>query len=219
MNDAERTAVYGASGEGKTTFTRQRLTTSGRVVVYDTEAEYCDLPGFARVTTVAAVRDHLADHWRRGFRVVYQVPPGHEPEMLDRLSRLLLLAQKPYFRREKGAEQILFGVDEVNKGYPVTQLPAGLWGFGEICSRGRKHGIEVWGVSQRVAEVNTRWRGNTTRSYFFRAADHADAKTACRMLKPANYDRLMGLGIGEYLMFERGHVTAGRHRLKKSLKA
>ena len=66
------------------------------------------------------------------------------------------------------------------------------------CSRGRHYGIEIIGAAQRLAEINTRWRGNESERFIFRLGDLADFQTAARWL-PDHRDALRHLRQFEYL--------------------
>ena len=62
-------------------------------------------------------------------------------------------------------------VEEMNLSFPVAGGVHKCTGFAEICSRGRHYGIDVIGASQRIAEVDTRFRGNCTESVVLRQED------------------------------------------------
>jgi hypothetical protein len=206
--DAQRVGVYGRSGSGKSYHVKRSLLAGrGRVVVFDPMDEYA-AERFRRADTLAAVLAELRRGWGTGFRIAYVPPAGREPEYLHRLSVLLAQAQAPYLAGRDGRKLTLV-VEELNLSFPVGGLPRELSGFGELCSRGRHYGIELVGVSQRVAEVGTRFRGNTDRAYIFGQADHTSRRTILQMIGPGWGDRLASLGLGEHLVFEGGAVREG----------
>lgn len=171
-SNAGRVGVWGASGSGKSAFVKQRLRGARRVVVFDPLAEY---PG-----TVLSVLDRVRLEMRRnwsGFRVAYVPRAGSEAKSLSALSRLLMAAQQPFKDTGKGSG-ITLVVEEMNLAFPVSGGAARCPGFAEICSRGRHYGIEVIGVSQRIAEVDTRFRGNCTETVVFRQKGPRDKAAA-----------------------------------------
>lgn len=213
IKDATRIGVYGASGFGKSTRVREIIKDERRIVVFDPLGEY---GGRGRFTTCRALADVLAGlrrGWSSGFRLAYMPPVGHEPEALHRLALVLIQAQRPYFEGKDGRKLTLV-VEEMNLSFPVSSLPREVYGFAELCSRGRHYGVSIIGVTQRLAEVNTRWRGNTGSAYFFRQGDHVDAGAAVKMIGPTWRPKLAALAKHEFLLFEGGNVKPGRNSLK-----
>lgn len=213
MKDATRIGVYGASGSGKTTCVKALIRRAPRAVVFDPLAEYAR-GGWTAAHSLADVLAALKRGWSRGFRIAYVPPAGGEADALHRLALLLIRAQRPYFEGQDTRKLVLVA-EELNLSFPVASLPRELYGFAELCSRGRHHGISIVGVSQRLAEINTRFRGNTEGAFFFRLADHTDAAVAARMLGPSWRDRLRGLRPHDYLYFANGAVAPGRNRLSR----
>jgi DNA helicase HerA-like ATPase len=216
IKDADRIAVFGRSGSGKSTLTKTMLRDRDRVVVVDPMEEYARARGFVRADRVAQVLVHLRRSWSRSFRIAFVPAAMREPSELHALSLVLLQAQAPYYE-ERDDRKLTLVVEELNKAFPVAALPRELYGFGEVCSRGRHYGIEVIGVSQRPAEVNTRFRGNTTASYWFALAEAVDETAAARALGRTHAARLRQFPTGRYLRFAAGEVTEGstRHRRER----
>ena len=206
MIEAGRIGIYGGSGSGKTTRARAMIARRSRVVVLDPLDEYGGA-GFRRVTTMRAVLQALKAGWARGFRITYVPPAGHEAKALHLLSVLLRRAQAPASERRI----VTLVAEELNLSFPIQQLPAALSGFADLCSRGRHYGVELIGVSQRIAEVHTRFRGNTGIAYYFRQDDHRDITTATQRLGPRWRAALMALKTHQYLRLCEGSVTQGRN--------
>ncbi len=165
----DRTGVWGRSGSGKSSFVKATIRGRKRVIVFDPLGEY-GAEGFKVIEHktrdgLDRVRREMAANWG-GFRLAYIPPAGKEIAALNGLSRLLLRAQSRYQATGKGAE-ILLVVEEMNLSFPVSGGAEKNPGFAEICSRGRHYGIEVIGVSQRIAEVATRFRGNCNETVIF----------------------------------------------------
>lgn len=173
---APKIGVWGASGSGKSSWVKKTIASKRRVVVFDPLGEY---RGFVRVTTPDQVRQAMRADWA-GFRIAYTpARAGGEPDKLSKLCNGLLKAQKPYQLSEgKFGAQIILVVEEMNLCFPVHGGETKCPGFAEICSRGRHSGIPIIGVSQRIAEVSTRFRGNCDKSVVFRQKGPRDRAAA-----------------------------------------
>ncbi|MGF1609731.1 MAG: helicase HerA domain-containing protein [Kiloniellales bacterium] len=212
-SNAGRIGVWGRSGSGKSTYVKALIAARRRVVVFDPLSEYGRLRGFVTVRTVDAVRRELAKRWAGGFKIAYVPPSMSEAAALDRLALLVLAAQAPY-RDGRDRRQLTLVVEEMNLSFPVGGLPAELRGFGEICSRGRHYGIEVIGVSQRIAEVATRFRGNCTATVVFAQQGPRDLRAAADALGFADPTEIRALGDHAYLRAEAGQLSRGKNRLR-----
>lgn len=216
-SNAGRIGVWGRSGSGKSSYVKARLRGARRVVIFDPLAEY-QAEGFRVVDTLEGLRVAMRDNWP-GFRLAYVPPAGKEPQALSALSRLLMAAQEPFRASGRGAG-ITLVVEEMNLAFPVAGGVERAPGFADICSRGRHYGIEVIGVSQRIAEVATRFRGNCTETVVFPQKGPRDRMAAAAELgtDQAAVAQLENL---HYLHERAGTVTPGAitHATKKSRKA
>lgn len=203
--------IAGGRGSGKTTLARSMIERRRRVVVMDPLDEYGG-NGFAVARSLRAVAHGLATRWAGDFRIRYVPPANHEPQALHELAVLLRKAQAP-FKAGRDARTLTLVVEEMNMSFPNRQLPAALSGFPELCARGRHFGIEVIGVTQRIAEIHTRFRGNAAVHYYFRQDDHADVTTCLAKIGPQYRDQLAGLDNHQYLRREAGRVTTGKNIL------
>lgn len=213
-SNAGRILVVGASGSGKSAYTKQRLRGQSRVVVFDPLDEYRELPGFRSHANINAVIGDMKARWK-SFRIAYVPPSGDEMRALNTVSDLLLKVQAPY--REGGpGGPVTFVIEEMNLSFPVNVGSHKVKRFSEICSRGRHFGIEVIGVSQRLAEIDTRFRGNCTENIVFNQVGDRDQSAAaaiigCSKSKVGNLPKLhyvtrAGLDLSE------GKVTFGRQK-------
>lgn len=213
-SNAGRIGVFGASGSGKSAYTKERLRGANRVVVFDPLDEYTELPGFRSVESINDVIRDMKARWKT-FRVAYVPPSGDEMRALNTLSDLLLKVQRPF--REGGAGgPVTFVVEEMNLGFPVNIGSHKVKRFAEICSRGRHFGIEVIGVSQRLAEVDTRFRGNCTETVIFNQVGTRDRQAAAAILG-CSAQKVGGLPKLHYvtrngLDLTSGVVTFGRSK-------
>lgn len=202
----ERIGIWGASGSGKSTFAKQLVKPRRRIVIFDPLEEY---GGQVNRGDVDLVRQAMRADWH-GFKVSYVPPSGQEPRALSTLCRLLLKAQEP-FKAGQSKAGITLVVEELNLSFPVHGGAAKSPGFAEVCSRGRHYGIEVIGISQRISEVDTRFRGNCSQTVVFRQRGAADVKAAKQELgEGATVPR----DNFEYVTESRGQIT-GPTKLKK----
>lgn len=176
MKDATRTAIYGASGSGKSTYTRKRIATERRLVVFDVVGEYGGTGKMRTCRSIKELKEAMRAGWQRGFRLAYLPVAGQEETELHKVSQLLCGVQKPYFNAPPSTNlpKITFAVEELNTGFPVHQLPSDIRAFYEVCSRGRHYGLNVLGIAQRPAEINTRWRGNLSEVVSFQLTAPSD---------------------------------------------
>lgn len=204
--DAGRTGVYGSSGSGKSHFVKQLIAQDKRLVVFDPLSEYAVRRDFVTVKSdLRPCLNEIKARWQRGFRLAYVPSSGDEIAELNRLSRVLLHVQKPYFDGVP-IPKVTLVIEEMNLSFPNRDIGAHFTGFPEICSRGRHSGIEVIGVSQGVSEVSTRFRKNCNRTVYFRQDDYTERKTIAGQLGPKYRDIVAELSLGEYLDRRGGQV-------------
>lgn len=177
-SNAGRIGVWGASGSGKSSYVKKIIKGQGRLVVFDPLDEYAGRGGLCNVkaTTLEDVRAAMRQNWR-GFRIAYVPPAGKEPRALSALCKLLMAAQQPFKAGDSKAGVTLV-VEEMNLSFPVAGGAEKAPGFAEVCSRGRHYGITVYGLSQRIAEVSTRFRGNCTETVVLRQQGPRDVAAA-----------------------------------------
>jgi DNA helicase HerA-like ATPase len=204
-SNAGRIGVWGASGSGKSALVKGLLRVRKRVIVFDPLDEYSK-EGFQRVTTGEAARLAMIRDWK-GFRIAMVPQAGYEARFLNQISKLLLAAQEPY---RKGAfkAQATFAVEEMNLSFPVHGGSSRAPSFADICSRGRHYGIEVFGLSQRIAEVDTRFRGNCTETYVLRQQGARDVDAAS-VVTGATKQRVSGIKNLQYLHEKNGEIREG----------
>lgn len=205
---AGRIGIWGASGSGKSSLAKQILKGRGRVIVFDPLDEY-QAQRMARVTSGRQLLGAMAEAVR-GFRLAYVPRAGAEADHLDQLCQVLIQAQAPY--KESGGRNgwpLTLVVEEMNLSFPVHGGAERCPGFAEVCSRGRHFGIEVLGLSQRLAEVSTRFRGNCSESYVLRQTGPRDVGAAADVL---GQDRgtVQALRNLEYIHEKAGQIERGK---------
>ncbi|MCC3859768.1 hypothetical protein [Pseudemcibacter aquimaris] len=213
MGQPHRTGIYGASGSGKSTLARYLAKSEKRLIIFDPALDWSKELGQKRgwtvCHTIAETRATLKKKWSGNFKIIFVPKAGNEIEELDQLSLLILQAQKPYFEGKK-IPQITFAVDEMNTCFPVSGLKAHYKQFGNICSRGRHYGINVYGLTQRIAEVHTKWRGNCSTMYILRLASARDRDTVYGEIGREHANDVKALKNFEYFKIEQGEVTRGK---------
>jgi len=216
-SNAGRVGVWGASGSGKSSYVKKRLgKTAKRVVIFDPLDEY-GAEGYHTIRgNLDAVRVYMGKNWG-SFRIAYVPPAGQEAGALSKLSRLLMAAQAP-FKAGKSGLGVTLVVEEMNLCFPTTGGAERCKGFADICSRGRHFGIHVIGLSQRIAEVATRFRGNCTETVVFRQKGPRDVKAAAAELGVSETE-VRGLVNLSYLHEQGGAVSSGSivHRARKKV--
>ena len=70
-------------------------------------------------------------------------------------------------------------------------------------------------MSQRPAEVNTRFRGNTNEDYIFSIAGYRDIQPITQMIGPAHRQANMSLRVHKFLHVEAGQVSQGRNKPRR----
>lgn len=198
----ERLGVFGRSGCGKTTWVKQYIADKRRLVVFDPVGEYDQLKRIDNPDQLIEIAKASYSDFR--VRLVPDYKPGRasatNPELLSALCDRLLWIQEPYKRDLPGAPELTLVVDELNTAFPVHGGAQRCVGFSEVCSRGRHSGIEAVGVSQRIAEVSTNFRGNLSRSILFKPRAGVDRKAAAEILANAGaHDLIDGLQPFEYI--------------------
>lgn len=209
-SNAGRIGIWGRSGSGKSTYAKSLIRGRARVVVFDPLGEY-GAQGFREVSSVDMVRAEMRKNWR-GFRVALVPRAGREPVYLSQLCKLLMRAQQPYKDHGRGPGLTLV-VEEMSLSFPVSGGVQRAPGFAQVCSMGRHYGIEVIGISQRIAEVATRFRGNCTETVALRQKGPRDLDAAAAELgvPRAQVEALKPL---EYIHEKDGKISNGKVKFR-----
>lgn len=184
--EEKRIGIWGRSGSGKSAYFKQQIRARSRVIVFDPTGEYAKEPGFTGITHTHAddletkVKPALAKRWR-DFKIAYKPPEDHEPEALSALSSLIERCQINMANFGRGLPVIL-GVEEMNLSFKIHKGQHECPGFAALCSRGRHSAIEIYGLSQRMAEVDTRFRGNCTDVVAFSQFENNDIRATANSL-------------------------------------
>lgn len=159
--DGVLVVIAGASRSGKTAYTRKRLAKARRVVAWDPEAQWCELPGWRKVTTRAALVEALQKPGplKVGFVVGSDLRGG-----FDFWAQAVMWAGR-------FVEPLACIAEELADVTTPAKAPDG-WGI--LVRRGLKRGISIYAISQRWAEADKTAFGNASEFVMFRQSSGDD---------------------------------------------
>lgn len=152
--DGNLYVIAGASRCGKTTLTAREVRRAGRIMAWDPEAQWCELPGWVKVTSRT---DLLAWAQKKGRYKVAFVAGGDLKDGFDFWAGCVMYAGR-YFGPLVCIAEELADVTTPNKA-------PGNWGI--LLRRGLKRGIDIYAISQRWAEADKTAIGNATEYWCF----------------------------------------------------
>lgn len=163
--------VLGSAGSGKSSYVKQQLRKRPpkRLLVFDPEGEWGE---FGRVT--GSLQDVIAGceaaKATGGLRIVFEPSPDPATAMkqFDVFCRIAF-----------AAERVKFVVDELKLVTTPSRSPVG-WGM--LSGRGRKRGIEIYGLSQRPASIDKDFLGNCSAIRTGRLTYEEDRRNVARFL-------------------------------------
>ncbi len=208
MTEVPKIGMFGASGSGKTSHAIALLSglKENRVMIFDPLKEFKHLKGYTAFTKLNPLKDHVKKHFGN-FKVRYCPPRGTEPQALNLFAGLAEIIQDPYMD-DPNAPKLWFVADELHLGYGLhgdTLAP----NFGNLCTHGRHLSIAMMCMSQRCAQVGTRWRAQVITAVIFRQKGAADLN-ATSSLSGIPIDRIQKLVNHEYLSERYGTITHGK---------
>lgn len=211
IKDAKIIGIWGKRGSGKSTRAKMLIKNLDRLVVYDPVLEYnkekCIVVNSIKNLLIAIKRG-----WKSGFRIAFQPDESadHVQNVAD-LCTYLTKVQQPYFD-EKTNDKITFLIEEMSLSVPNKNDPR-LSKILNLCNIGRHYGLEVIGISQRLAEVHTTFRGNTYENYFFALKGAVDIDAAAKILGKEKAERLLSVPVHCGLHELNGEITAIKNML------
>jgi hypothetical protein len=206
-----RLGIFGMSGSGKSHFAKKMIIAADRIICFDPEDEYGSLKGFVRLEGIERLDAYLRKHWRGSFRIAYVPVVQREEIELHNVSMLVMAMQEP-FKDGKFDKKVTLLADELNTAFPLNPKPENN-GFANVCSRGRKRGINVIGISQRPAEIAMRFRGNLDELRCFRLATPHDVKAVDET--PMGAGKVSALLAGDLPAFAHISCSAGGVKVEK----
>jgi hypothetical protein len=198
--DGRLYVIAGASRSGKTAWTRKATAKEKRVMAWDPEAQWCDLPGYTKATTRAQLLQ-LAQQ-PGPLRVAY-VAGGKLGEEFEYFAGCAF-----YAGRYLGGLAVI--AEELADVTTPAKAP-GNWGI--LLRRGLKRGITIYAISQRWSEADKTAVGNASDFVIFRQSSGDDVAYLARKTR-IGADRLGALKPLEWVHMDAltGEIQAGRLR-------
>lgn len=165
--DGRLYVIAGASRSGKTAWTARQVKKARRIFAWDPEAQWCELPGWRKVTT----RKQLLELSQKGgaLKVAY-VAGGKLQEEFDFWAGCVMYAGRYVEPLEAIAEELA--------DVTTPSKAPGNWGI--LVRRGLKRGITLRCISQRWSEADKTAFGNASDYVVFRQSSGDDAAYLAR---------------------------------------
>lgn len=184
-NDGRLYVISGASRSGKTAWTKAAVAKVKRLMAWDPEDQWAQLPGWSKVTT----RKQLADAMTKpGPMKLAYVAGGSLAEEFEFWAQCVMYAGR-YVEPLGAIAEELADVSTPSKAPPA-------WGM--LIRRGLKRGITIYAISQRWAEADKTAVGNASEFILFRQSSGDDVRYLVRKARVPE-DQLAGLAQLEYL--------------------
>ena len=214
QKDAKILGFWGGRGAGKSTGVKEYVEGNQRLIVFDPIGDYAKEKNFTKVNTLKQLYTGIKQGWNKGFRFAFTVPRGNDAAgMLNTLSDALFVIQKPYYDG-KDNRKITLVVEEMAVCYPEKTLAQDARAFFDLINLGRHYGVEIVGVSQRIAEVKKNFVGNCAEHTFYRMGSATDYNAVLQQIGREHQADLKALDTHEFLRFEYGQVKKGRNKAK-----
>lgn len=176
--NAQQIGFWGVKGSGKTSEMVEHMRGQNRIIYFDAMGNM-RVPESTRLKTIRGTLEHIKNHWQRGYKIILE--PGNRTSdcmaFMESLLPVLFSVQKPYYNSKKAITgfEITLVIDEAQKFFPRGKLSGEYYGLCEdLFTLGRHYGLNIYGASQRLAQVDTAFRGNCTQQFFFAQGDHTD---------------------------------------------
>ncbi len=173
--DGRLYVIAGASRSGKTAWTKKNTAKARRVFAWDPEAQWCELPGWRKVTTRAQL---LAAAQKGGPQRVAYVAGGTLQAEFDFWAGCVMYAGRYVEPLDAIAEELA--------DVTTPSKAPGNWGI--LIRRGLKRGITLWCISQRWSEADKTAVGNATDFAIFRQSSGDDVRYLSRKTRVAEIE-------------------------------
>jgi len=199
-DDGRLYVVAGASRSGKTAWVKKQIAKSKRVIAWDVEAQWCEVAGFERVTSRAALLDKVQ---QQGPLKLAYVAGGDLAQEFGFWAGCV-----QYAGRYVGP--VVAIAEELSDVTTPAKAP-GNWGI--LLRRGLKRGITIYAISQRWAEADKTAVGNASEFVIFRQASGDDARYLARKTR-VDEALINGLQPLEYVRYDSAEQKASRGKLR-----
>lgn len=173
--DGRLYVIAGASRSGKTAWTKKQTAKARRVFAWDPEAQWCELPGWRKVTTRAQL---LAATQKAGPQRVAYVAGGTLQAEFDFWAGCVMYAGRYVEPLDAIAEELA--------DVTTPSKAPGNWGI--LIRRGLKRGITIWCISQRWSEADKTAVGNASDFVIFRQSSGDDVRYLARKTRVAEIE-------------------------------
>lgn len=199
-NDGQLVVIAGASRSGKTAWTRKRVAKARRIWAWDPEAQWCELPGWRKVSTRAEL---LAWAQKPGNQKIAFVAGGQLKEDFDFWAGAVMYAGRYV--------QPLDAVAEELADVTTPSKAPGNWGI--LVRRGLKRGISLYCISQRWSEADKTAFGNASDFVIFRQSSGDDVTYLARKTR-VEQGEINGLVPLQYVHMNalNGEILRGKLR-------
>lgn len=198
--DGRLYVIAGASRSGKTAWTRKQTAKARRAWAWDPEAQWCELPGWRKVTTR---RELLQLAQQGGPQRIAYVAGGDLKGEFDFFAGAAMFAG-----RYNG------GIDVIAEELADVTTPSkapGNWGI--LLRRGLKRGISIWCISQRWSEADKTAVGNASDFVVFRQSSGDDVRYLSRKTRIPE-DEINGLAPLQFVHMDALTGAIKRDRLR-----
>lgn len=196
--DGRLYVIAGASRSGKTAWTARQVKPAKRVFAWDPEAQWCELPGWRKVTTR---KDMLAATEKPGPQRVAYVAGGSLQAEFDFWAGCVMYAGRYVEPLEAVAEELA----------DVTSPAKAPGNWGILIRRGLKRGITIRCISQRWSEADKTAVGNASDFVVFRQSSGDDVRYLSRKTR-IDESEINGLVPLQYVQMDAltGQITRGK---------
>lgn len=181
---ADIRAVLGASGTGKSHYVKSIIKREKRLLVWDLEDEYIDLPALQLSQIPRAFHNKKMAR----YRFVHGRTSGSRAEAFDKFCELAL---------ELG--NLCLVVEELRFVTTASRAPEP---WAAISLRGRKRGIRTIGTSQRPAQIDKDFLGNCTLIHCGALEYPEDRKAVAPILR-VSLDDIAALSGHKFIEYQR----------------
>ncbi|MCK9991402.1 MAG: hypothetical protein RugAbin2_02416 [Rugosibacter sp.] len=199
-DDGRLIVIGGASRSGKTAYVKKRTAIERRLIAWDPEDQWAQLPGWKRITSRA---DLLSAAKKPGPQKLAFVAGGQLAAEFDYWSKIVMYAGRYVAPLACIAEELA----------DVTTTAKAPGGWGILLRRGLKRGITIYAISQRWAEADKTAVGNASEFVLFRQSSADDVRYLSRKTR-IDETQLNGLKPLEFVRFDifTGQIERGKLR-------
>lgn len=199
--DGQLVVISGASRSGKTAWVKQTTASERRILAWDPEDQWAQLPGYRKVTSRAQLLEAVT--MERGPIKLAYVAGGNLKEEFDFWAACVMYAGRYMAAVVAIAEELA----------DVTTVAKAPNNWGILIRRGLKRGITIYAISQRWSEADKTAIGNASRFVLFRQSSGDDVAYLSRKTR-VPVTELEGLKPLEFVDYNALTGDIGRGKLK-----